>query len=92
MIDLSEEDILAIEDELAEKDWYEKQKEMNSSLLPCPKCGSKVEISFCEWMCCKAQARYIECFKCNLTADPDISDWNNRSSKLYDFCTGEEIV
>lgn len=90
MTELTEQEIIA--DELAEKAWYEKQKEMNSSLLPCPKCGAKAEISFCEWYCCKASARHIECSRCQIYSDVNIENWNNRVSKLFDFFTGEEIV
>lgn len=92
MIELTEEEILA--DELAEQENYKNQKEMNNSLLPCPKCGSKVEIDFCVWECCKGQPRYIECEKCEIFASTDIEEWNNRTAKLYTYpCgNGEEIV
>lgn len=89
MIELTEEEILA--DELAEQSWIKKQEEMNSSLLPCPKCNSKVCISFCDWMCCKGQPRYIECEKCEIYTGANIERWNDRSAKLYDYSIGEEI-
>ncbi len=60
----------------------------NSTMLPCPKCGSrKISLSVCEPECCGAKPLWIDC-ECGITfgfskdvssREDAIKEWNYRN-------------
>lgn len=60
-------------DDLQEEIWYKDVQRLNLTLRPCP-CGGKSYLSICDWMCCEASIRCVEC-DCGNYAD-SIEEWN----------------
>jgi hypothetical protein len=78
------------DDEIEEALWCIEQKRLNTLLSPCPFCDGVATINFCEWGCCRASARYIEC-DCGISANADIEKWNNRTCDFWKYLENGEI-
>ena len=71
-------------DDLLEEIWHKDVQRLNITLAPCPSCSGRAYLSICDWMCCKASIRYIEC-DCGVFAGPSIEEWNNRTAEIRNF-------